>query len=822
MPVAAALLQSLSVSLCLFLLLSGHAHAGWVVDGIAVCSAPNDQDSPTMIPDGSGGGIVAWYDDRNGLDDDIYAQRVDGSGTPQWTTHGVALCTAPDDQLVQRMCADGAGGAIVAWHDYRSGSNYDIYAQRVDASGTPLWATDGIALCAAAGDQVAESIIADGTGGAIIAWSDTRSGGYDIYAQRVDASGAPLWMADGVAVCTDGSDQTEPDVAPDGAGGAIVAWSDGRNPDADVYAQRVDASGTPLWTTDGVAICTETGDQGATRIVADGAGGAVIVWADDRGGIDYDLYAQRVDDAGTPLWTTDGVPVCTAASDQHLSKAIPDGAGGMFVSWYDSRGGSDYGVYVQWVDESGVPQWTHDGIAPAILGGNKLIPGILRDGEGGLYVAWNDDRGGDSDIYAQRLDASGVPRWTVGGVVVSGAMGHQRGSAIVPDASGGLLIAWRDERHGTRDIYAQRLEPMYGAWGRPAPTLDSVADIPNDQGGVVALNWAASGRDVPLPATIDYYSIWRAVDEAPGAPFAGGTAARAMPAPPAPAVAMSLPSIEQVRPGSPPGTLLLEPPFYWELVGTQTAQRWEHYSFAAATRADSVDGDPGETHFMVAAHSVDDEHVAFSSNALSGHSVDNLAPGAPFSLTAERQGPDVVLAWGGVVAGDLRDYALYRSTMGGVTPVPGNFLLSAADTVAVDTNAPGTMLHYIVTAFDVHENQSLPSNEVSVSEASGIGDVPAPITRLTVLQNRPNPFAASTELAIGLPADSDLALEVYDVTGRQVDALRVAGAAAGWNRITIDARDRTGRELPAGVYFYRVEADGIALTRKMIVCRGMR
>ena len=64
-------------------------------------------------------------------------------------TVNVPLCTAGGNQYNARVSSDGAGGAIVAWHDRRTGSNADIYAQRVDASGTVLWTTNGVALSTA-------------------------------------------------------------------------------------------------------------------------------------------------------------------------------------------------------------------------------------------------------------------------------------------------------------------------------------------------------------------------------------------------------------------------------------------------------------------------------------------------------------------------------------------------------------------------------------------------------------------------------------------------------------------------------------------------
>ena len=120
----------------------------------------------------------------------------------QWQPDGVPACTATGPQRYATIASDGIGGAIVAWTDYRTGLGdafADIYVRRLDAAGIPQWAADGLAVCTTTGEQSGPAIIPDGTGGAIIAWQDTRSGNYDIYAQRVNATGVPQWTADGVA-----------------------------------------------------------------------------------------------------------------------------------------------------------------------------------------------------------------------------------------------------------------------------------------------------------------------------------------------------------------------------------------------------------------------------------------------------------------------------------------------------------------------------------------------------------------------------------------------------------------------------------------------
>ena len=120
------------------------ALAVWVPGGAPVCTATGEQSTCTITTDDFGGAIVAWQDLRNG-NVDIFVQRINAAGVPQWTANGVALCTAAHDQTGPKITPDGAGGAIVVWSDYRSNTNNDIYAQRIDATGAVQWTANGVA-----------------------------------------------------------------------------------------------------------------------------------------------------------------------------------------------------------------------------------------------------------------------------------------------------------------------------------------------------------------------------------------------------------------------------------------------------------------------------------------------------------------------------------------------------------------------------------------------------------------------------------------------------------------------------------------------------
>ncbi len=90
--------------------------------------------------------------------------------------------------------------------------------------------------------------------------------------------------------------------------------------------------------------------------------------------------------------------------------------------------------------------------------------------------------------------------------------------------------------------------------------------------------------------------------------------------------------------------------------------------------------------------------------------------------------------------------------------------------------------------------------------------------RLLLRPNVPNPvLGEGTLLRFGLPREEDVRIAVYDVSGREVVAAERTGLAPGWHAHRFDGRDRAGRRLSAGVYFYVVRAGGSTVADRMIV-----
>ena len=453
-----------------------------------ICTNNSSQGDPVICSDGSGGAIIAWADHRN-TNLTIYAQRIDSAGVIRWPIDGLLVCSDTVVRTEPKIVSDGYGGAIVVWVDFRNGfPNYDIYAQRINSNGDFLWNPDGVPVCSAPEYQMRPKIASDGDGGAIIAWIDHRGLYLDIYAQRINENGEVQWTTNGVLVSSAQNFKANHTIACDGNEGALITWFV-QYSGYDILAQRIDSSGTILWSSTGTLVCDGSiqTTEPVSQIVSDGNGGAIISWSDSRN-VYTDIYAQKVSSSGTIQWQTNGIPVCINVGEQYGSSIISDDSGGAIITWVDSRF-TEGGIFAQRVDPFGVLKWSPNGVW--VFSNNIIqdIPAICSDGAGGAIIAicdlWHTYP--DGNLFTQRINSEGELLWPEYGVNVSTAPDVQFYPAIVTDGIEGAIITWMDNRSYNYDIYASRVDKD-GKLGGPVPVelVSFNADVNNE---CVTLAW---------------------------------------------------------------------------------------------------------------------------------------------------------------------------------------------------------------------------------------------------------------------------------------------------------------------------------------------
>jgi hypothetical protein len=127
----------------------------------------------------------------------------------------------------------------------------------------------------------------------------------------------------------------------------------------------------------------------------------------------------------------------------------------------------------------------------------------------------------------------------------------------------------------------------------------------------------------------------------------------------------------------------------------------------------------------------------------------------------------------------------------------------------------------VISGLQQNRNPFIDRPELAVlAFGAPTGVRPEPSISFALGPNAPNPFGSSTVIRYTVPGRAGVSLRVYNTAGRLVRELAAGDRAEpGSHAVTWDGRDRSGRRVASGVYFYRLEAGENRATRKMLLLR---
>jgi prepilin-type N-terminal cleavage/methylation domain-containing protein len=316
----------------------------WAND--VVISPANNQILPEVAVDNAGHLYICWNDDSNGNQDVFLVKRASNDGSDLWG--GSKQMQTDADNKDQIKCkidlSNDFSRIYVTWQDNRNG-DADIFMQALDTvSHDALWDPEirvDSTTVSGGTNQTTPISSDDNSNDIFVFWADDRNANQDIYAQKYNPAGTKLWGAD-LLVNSDGgsTNQYAPSVAVSSST-FYISWTDERNGNLDVYAQRVSATGTRLWASD-LLVNTDGGTSAQySPSVAIGADVIYIAWGDERNG-NQDIYAQKLLASSTALWSPDVRvninPGSSAQFNPRIAYNVADGK--PYAVWQDDRAGN--------------------------------------------------------------------------------------------------------------------------------------------------------------------------------------------------------------------------------------------------------------------------------------------------------------------------------------------------------------------------------------------------------------------------------------------------------------------------------------------------
>jgi hypothetical protein len=316
------------------------------------------------------------------------------------------------------------------------------------------------------------------------------------------------------------------------AGNSVyLAWRDVRNDSqGDIFFTRSEDDGQTWGANIQINDDPSGAEQSAPRLASRG-NDVYIVWYDERGGTEGDVYFDRSTDGGQSFGLDQQV------NDNAISAAgypaIATGAGSrLHVTWPTSR----TFIYATYSTDAGV-SWAES----VLVGGADLgatitgypAPGIATNGSGEIYTVWQDTRNAffdlgcgclrDLEVFADRSTDNGSTWGTDEQVNDDEGLSSQYRPQLAYD-DGVLFAAWADYRNGgvltDPDVYfahsldgGQNWNPNIKVNTNELTSFAPDPAIAVDSGGTIYISWPGdlfdSADDILFTYSLDRGVMWQ-------------------------------------------------------------------------------------------------------------------------------------------------------------------------------------------------------------------------------------------------------------------------------------------------------------------------
>lgn len=266
-----------------------------------------------------------------------------GSGNKIWSHRIASYNYIENDHSQVDLAIDSIGDIYVTWTgDSEEDGNYDIYVRKISSNKTSLWDFE-LKVNSDTGYVIQENpkIVVDDNDNFYITWEDEINGNKDIFLAKFDKDGQSLFAGKKINSDNSNLNQYNPVITFDGSDYLYLAWSDERNSQPDIYAQKIDKNGNIVWTTEDVKINDDTfSDAWRTNPAVAFSNDDTIYfsWEDDRND-NVDIYSTKFDSDGNKLWDYDLIMHDNSSLSHKAPDVVVDSFGYGITAWEDNTDG---------------------------------------------------------------------------------------------------------------------------------------------------------------------------------------------------------------------------------------------------------------------------------------------------------------------------------------------------------------------------------------------------------------------------------------------------------------------------------------------------
>ena len=774
-----------------------------------------------------GGVYIAWLTDGNYH---VYIQRLDAAGEAQFEESGMLVSNQPNASWFavyhMNLAVDDDDNAIISTLDTRTGL-WQVYAYKIAPDGSMIWGEDGLVLSASGVESISPRLTVLPDNSVVVTWTHNWNA---VSFQRVSSDGELLW-GDGILIEDDDEDATliSPQPIVTAEGDVLIQWIRQSGPypwapDSELYLQKYDYDGNPLWSEPTIAVGPVQFPNGnwLQESVAETSGGSFSAWTDFSGsGGNQNAVAQHITGDGELSWSG-GVDLSTNTSNFRISPrlTVAEETQELMAVWGEANGTqSQHGVYAQRLDSNGNRLWGSYGTAVVGMNSDYVYLDLSVAGfDEELITAYIQQYDyTDSDIYATRLDADGNSVWLGGSATVTNS-GNPKSDMMIGNGPGCLFIVWTENGY----VYTHCLRED-GTLGAPdVVEEDHLLEVPGEYPTIQAAIDAASNGDTVLVATGTYVENINyngkniaVIGENRETTIIDGNQNGSVVTFENGEDSTTVLSGFTITNGSANGggiyCEMSNPTITLLSINSNIAENegggiWLSYSDMVINNVTISNNSSSNYGGGICLNS--NSTIAIINSILWNN--ETGISGDEVSFGMDGSNSNVTISYSNIQGGE--EGILDNANGGSVTWLDGNI---DADPLFCNPDSGDYTLAENSPCVGTGENgANMGAFDVGCDSILSIEPELIIPVEFTLHQNYPNPFNPVTKIRFDLPEDADVRLAVYDVLGREVAELVSGRVVSGFHEVVWDAT-----EVASGVYVYKLTTQHSLLTKKMILIK---
>jgi hypothetical protein len=770
----------------------------------------------------------------------LKGQRIDLDGTKIWDPTGFGINITGDYEVtssqerhrVVEVGSSFGGGAIVAWEDKRGdNSTSDIYIQRFNTSGLPQWAPNsGVPVHVAAGEKIENlRMTKTNDGGAAIVWEDPRNIGENqpqIFAQRVLHDGTFAWDATGKIMSNTVGGQEGGNIKLVGADQYAIVWADMRTGSLALMTQIVNPDGTNVLDANGEIIyygLSGNADYFVSRVHGDFT---YIVWEDSRHGSVFGskIYYQIVNASGAEVVPHNGnrVSLCVDPPniyERNMSAEINPN-GDMCIVWTRNVDGIET-FFAQIINSSGA----------RLLGPNGVQLRENGSSQGQAYILWRNNGweiywsemsiANGKEVYGQRLEGTTLAWGDSARQVVACDLGLEFFGILhsLEFAKGDYIIIHRMDTESntvnTKNLVKLGADGLpLASWGTFGVPITDFSVEEGEEPDPNAPNFMFSNLNIfeTSDRIVVFWSekimasgldscIYVAIFDHNGVPQLSDKYINLIPT-----------ELDQVNVDIYQTGNVFTVTFLQQLPGEAEQNRWKNKSIRFSVNSSTEnpishlwndqgvlilpdETDPIALHYAASTTLMGSSHISiFTKIGEQEEYMSLYLSGLHSNGTSANANPS-----GFLICDHEKDQK---------APIIHSHTPNLATVVWIDAISSGKDAIY-----GIYLNRV---NLTSISEIDDTVNTPSIFSRVG---NFPNPFNPETTISFDLNFSADVQIDIFNIKGQKVKSLVNGTFEKGRNEVIWNGVNNSGKSVASGLYFYQIKSGEETITRKMMLLK---